>query len=103
MGIHVIVLPDLKGNVDLAVMMNMLADSGINEILVEAGNGLNGALIAASLVDEIVFYLAPHLLGNEAQGMFKLPELIQIDQKKILDIQDVRMIGSDIRIIARPS
>ena len=103
MGIHVIVLPDLKGNVDLEEMMTMLADSGANEILVEAGSGLSGVLIAASLVDEIVFYLAPHLLGDDAQGMFKLPELIQLDQKKTLDIQDVRMIGRDIRIIARPS
>lgn len=101
MGANVIVLPDTEGAVDLKAMMAMLADSGINEILVEAGSGLNGALVAAGLADELVIYLAPHLLGNTAQGICKLPELTQLDRKKTLAIQDLRMIGSDIRVVAR--
>lgn len=100
MGVTVIVLPGAGGMVDLKAVMTMLADSGINEILVEAGSGLNGALVAADLVDELVIYLAPHLLGDVAQGICKLPELVQLDQKKALAIQDLRMVGSDIRIIA---
>ncbi len=101
MGANVSVLPDAEGAVDLKAMMAMLADSGINEILVEAGSGLNGALVAAGLVDELVIYLAPHLLGNAAQGICKLPELTQLDRRKTLAIQDLRMIGSDIRVVAR--
>lgn len=101
MGANVIVLPDTEGAVDLKAMMAMLADSGVNEILVEAGSGLNGALVAAGLADELVIYLAPHLLGNAAQGICKLPELTQLDRKKTLAIQDLRMIGSDIRVVAR--
>lgn len=101
MGANVIVFPDTEGAVDLKAMMAMLADSGVNEILVEAGSGLNGALVAAGLADELVIYLAPHLLGNTAQGICKLPELTQLDRKKTLAIQDLRMIGSDIRVVAR--
>ena len=65
-GARVIVLPDSDtGNrVDLAGMMRTLADFEVNEVLVEAGRTLNGALIAAGLVDELVVYLAPYLIGD---------------------------------------
>jgi len=101
LGAHVIVSPDMGGNVDLVGMMHKLAELEINELLVEAGSGINGALINAGLVDELVLFLAPHLLGDIAQGMSKLPELTGLDQKHLLDIHDVRMIGRDIRVIAR--
>lgn len=100
MNARVIALPDAKGAVDLQQMMTVLAESGINEVLVEAGSGLNGALVEAGLVDELIIYFAPHLIGNDAQGMIALPELTNLEQKKKLTIQDVRMIGQDIRIIA---
>lgn len=98
---HVIVLPDDNGGVDLAGMVRMLADFEINEVLVEAGCGLNGALVVAGLVDELVIYLAPHLMGDAARSMFKLPELTSLEEKRALKIQDVRAVGTDIRIIAR--
>ncbi|MEK7792699.1 MAG: bifunctional diaminohydroxyphosphoribosylaminopyrimidine deaminase/5-amino-6-(5-phosphoribosylamino)uracil reductase RibD [Pseudomonadota bacterium] len=101
MGAEVIVLPDAKGGVDLKGMLEKLAEFEINELLVEAGSGLNGALVNAGLVDELIIFLAPHLLGNHAQSMLKLPELVQLEQKHSLNIQDLRMIGPDIRIIAR--
>ncbi|UJP07319.1 MAG: bifunctional diaminohydroxyphosphoribosylaminopyrimidine deaminase/5-amino-6-(5-phosphoribosylamino)uracil reductase RibD, partial [Nitrosomonas sp.] len=100
MNARVIALPDAKGAVDLQQMMTVLAESGINEVLVEAGSGLNGALVEAGLVDELIIYVAPHLIGNDAQGMIALPELTDLERKKKLKIQDVRMIGQDIRIIA---
>ncbi|UJP04841.1 MAG: bifunctional diaminohydroxyphosphoribosylaminopyrimidine deaminase/5-amino-6-(5-phosphoribosylamino)uracil reductase RibD [Nitrosomonas sp.] len=100
MGANVIELPDSGGAVDLKAMMVMLADFGINEILVESGYGLNGALVAAGLADEAIIYLAPQFLGR-ARGMLNLPELKQLDQKVALKIQDLCMIGSDIRVIAR--
>ena len=81
----------------------MLANWGMNEVLVEAGCGLNGALVNAGLVDELIIFLAPHLLGDSAQGMFKLPELVSLDKKNNLKIRDLRMIGQDIRVIAELS
>ncbi len=101
LGVLVIVLPDTGGKVNLVDMMHQLANLEINELLVEAGSGLNGALIHAGLVDELIIYLAPHLLGHVAQGMVNLPELNSLTNKHSLDIQDVRMIGQDIRITAK--
>ncbi|MEK6595013.1 MAG: bifunctional diaminohydroxyphosphoribosylaminopyrimidine deaminase/5-amino-6-(5-phosphoribosylamino)uracil reductase RibD [Pseudomonadota bacterium] len=101
MGAQVIVLPVAVGAVDLGEMMTVLANFGMNELLVEAGCGLNGALVKAGLVDEMIIFLAPHLLGDDAQGMIKLPELVNLEQKKALEIMDLRMIGQDIRVIAK--
>jgi diaminohydroxyphosphoribosylaminopyrimidine deaminase/5-amino-6-(5-phosphoribosylamino)uracil reductase len=101
MGIQVIVLPNAEGTIDLEKMMAMLADFEMNELLVEAGCELNGALVKAGLVDEMIIFLAPHLLGDIAQGMIKLPELVNLEQKKVLGIQDLRMVGQDIRVIAK--
>ncbi|PXW86420.1 diaminohydroxyphosphoribosylaminopyrimidine deaminase [Nitrosomonas sp. Nm84] len=100
MGVRVLVLPNAEGIIDLGKMMTMLADFGINEVLVEAGRGLNGALVRAGLVDEMIIYLAPHLLGDDAQGMLRLPELLDLQQKRTLAIQDLRMVGQDIRVTA---
>ncbi|SEP38014.1 bifunctional diaminohydroxyphosphoribosylaminopyrimidine deaminase/5-amino-6-(5-phosphoribosylamino)uracil reductase RibD [Nitrosovibrio sp. Nv6] len=101
MGARVIVLPDENNGVDLAAMMQRLADFEINELLVEAGCKLNGSLILAGLVDELVVYLAPYLIGDMARGMLKLPELSDLAQKRALKIHDLRTIGPDIRIISR--
>jgi diaminohydroxyphosphoribosylaminopyrimidine deaminase / 5-amino-6-(5-phosphoribosylamino)uracil reductase len=101
MGARVIVLPGENDQVDLAAMMRKLAEFEINEVLVEAGSRLNGALITAGLVDELVIYLAPYLIGDAARGMLTLPELADLDAKRALWVEDVRMVGPDIRITAR--
>lgn len=98
---RVMVLPNGRGAVDLQKMMATLADLEINEVLVEAGGKLNGALVEAGLVDELIIYLAPHLIGDNARGMIALPELTDLENKKLLKIQDMRMIGQDIRLIAK--
>jgi diaminohydroxyphosphoribosylaminopyrimidine deaminase/5-amino-6-(5-phosphoribosylamino)uracil reductase len=54
-------------------------------------------------VDELVVYLAPHLLGDTARGMFDLGELTALDQRVELTIREVRRVGSDLRIVARPT
>lgn len=100
-GAQVIEMPDEHHNVDLIKMMHKLADFNINELLIEAGNRLNGALANKGLIDEMVIFLAPHLLGTKALGLIDLPELTSLDQKASLEIQDLRMIGQDIRIITR--
>jgi diaminohydroxyphosphoribosylaminopyrimidine deaminase/5-amino-6-(5-phosphoribosylamino)uracil reductase len=100
MGANVIPLPGMDGRVDLAKMMQALASLEINELLVEAGPSLNGALIQAGLVDDLVIYLAPYLIGDAARGMAQLPELAFLQEKRALTIHDIRSIGPDIRISA---
>ena len=82
-------------------MLADLAKRGCNEVLAEAGSTLNGALLQAGLVDELVLYLAPQLLGDMAQGIAQLGELVSLDQRVDLDWQDVRQVGKDLRIVAK--
>ena len=79
----------------------MLAQRGINEVHAEAGFKLNGSLLREGLVDELLLYLAPCLIGHAAGGLFNLPELTTLDDKHRLRIHDLRQIGEDIRLIAR--
>ena len=97
-GARPIILPSEKGKIDLAGLMQILADFEINELLVEAGNRLSSAFIREGLVDELIIYLAPHLIGNRAMGMLQLPELTDLSEKYNLKIKDLRMVGEDIRI-----
>lgn len=100
-GATVGVLPDGKGQVDLAGMLADLAKRGCNEVLVEAGSTLNGALLRAGLIDELLLYIAPQLLGDMARGMAQLGELTRLDQRVDLKWQDVRQIGNDLRITVK--
>ena len=100
-GAEVLLLPDAAGQVDLPAVLRDLAQRGINEVLVEAGRILNGALLQAGLVDELVLYLASQLLGDAARGLADLGELTQLEQRVALSWQDVRHVGGDLRITAR--
>jgi diaminohydroxyphosphoribosylaminopyrimidine deaminase/5-amino-6-(5-phosphoribosylamino)uracil reductase len=100
-GVRVVVLPNESGRVDLIAMLRDLAANGCNEVLVEAGGTLNGALLQAGLVDELVLYMAPQLLGDMARGMAQLGELTMLNQHIKLKWQDMRHIGNDLRIVAR--
>ncbi|OFZ70552.1 MAG: riboflavin biosynthesis protein RibD [Betaproteobacteria bacterium RBG_16_58_11] len=102
-GAEVLVLAGSDGRVDLPRLLQVLAEREVNELMIEAGATLNGALLNAGLVDEMVLYLAPILLGDVARGLFALPELQQMDQRKTLAVQDVRLVGQDIRVMARVS
>jgi len=100
-GAEVVVLPNPRGKVELAELMRELARREINEVHVEAGFKLNGSLLRAGLVDEILVYLAPSILGDSACGMFSLPELTDLAQKWLVQFVNVQTIGSDLRILAR--
>lgn len=100
-GAEVVVLPNAQGKVELMDLMRELARREINEVHVEAGFKLNGSLLREGLVDEILIYLAPSILGDTACGMFKLPELADLERKRLVQFGDVRTIGHDIRILAR--
>jgi diaminohydroxyphosphoribosylaminopyrimidine deaminase / 5-amino-6-(5-phosphoribosylamino)uracil reductase len=88
------------GKIDLMAMMQMLAAKKLNSIMVETGAKLNASLIMADVVDEIVFYVAPSILGDNAKGLFALPELHNMRDKINLKFSDVRQIGADIKITA---
>lgn len=102
LGVTVLELPALAGQVCLVRLMQALAAREINEVLVEAGTQLNGALLQAGLVDEMVLYYAPTLLGNDARGMFGMPMLTDMAQRVDLDVLALDRIGRDIRVRARP-
>ncbi len=101
-GAQVVVLPNAAGKVDLAALFEELARRGINEVLTEAGFKLNGSLLREGCVDELLLYLAPCLIGDAAQGLFNLAALTSLAERRELAIADVRRIGPDIRILARP-
>ncbi len=88
--------------IDLKLLMNDLAKKEINLLHVEAGSVLSGALLKNDLVDEIIIYMAPHIMGDGAKGLFHLPELEQMKDRVALSIKDVRSIGNDIRITVTP-
>ena len=100
-GHEVLVLPNATGKVDLPQLMGELGARGLNEVHVEAGFKLNGSLMREACVDELLLYLAPMLVGDAAQGLVNLPELTSLRGATRLDVRDLRMIGSDLRLIAR--
>lgn len=100
-GAEVICLANADGKVDLPALLRELAKRGINELHVEAGFKLNGSLLREGLVDELLLYLAPSLIGDASRGLFNLPELDALEQQRRLRWHDLRQIGGDLRIIAR--
>lgn len=100
-GAEVCVLPSVGGQVDLSATLADLGRRGLNEVLVEAGATLNGALLKADLVDECLLYIAPQLLGDQARGIAQLGELTALNQAVQLAWQDVRRVGDDLRVLAR--
>jgi diaminohydroxyphosphoribosylaminopyrimidine deaminase/5-amino-6-(5-phosphoribosylamino)uracil reductase len=100
-GAEVIIIPDARGKVELFKLMEELARRELNEIHVEAGAKLNGSLLQAGVVDELLVYLAPSVIGDSGRGMFHLPELTDLSQTTALKIREVERIGEDLRIVAR--
>jgi diaminohydroxyphosphoribosylaminopyrimidine deaminase / 5-amino-6-(5-phosphoribosylamino)uracil reductase len=100
-GAIVCAFPDGNGQIDLSAMLHDLAKRGCNELLLEAGGALNGAMLHAGLMDELLLYIAPQLLGDAARGMAKLGDISTLDQRINLNWQDVRHVGNDLRIMAK--
>jgi diaminohydroxyphosphoribosylaminopyrimidine deaminase/5-amino-6-(5-phosphoribosylamino)uracil reductase len=89
------------GKTDLNALLRDLARRGINELHVEAGHKLNGSLVRAGLVDEVLLYQAPRLIGP-GREIAALDPLARLDQAVALEYLDVQRIGPDLRIVARP-
>ncbi|WP_158883385.1 bifunctional diaminohydroxyphosphoribosylaminopyrimidine deaminase/5-amino-6-(5-phosphoribosylamino)uracil reductase RibD [Rhodanobacter sp. L36] len=88
---------------DLHAVLTLLADRGCNEVHVEAGHTLCGALFSAGLVDELLLYVAPLFLGDDAQPLLRLPALTDMADRWQLRTVDRRMLGDDIRLRLRPA
>lgn len=101
-GAEVISVPDGPDAVDLHAMLELLGRREVNEILLETGATLSGAMLRAGLIDELVIYMAPRLMGDAARGLFRLPGLESMADTLALTIDDVRAVGNDWRITARP-
>ncbi len=100
LGAEIVVLPDARGKVDLAAMMRDLGRRDINELHVEAGHKLNGSLIRAGLVDELLLYQAPMLLG-EGPGLAAQGPFSELAEAPVLHVRDLQAVGPDVRLIAR--
>ena len=97
LGIECIQLDD-SGKVDLALLLKELAKREVNEVWIEAGEGLNGAFLKANLIDELMIYYAPVILGSEAKGMFTLPAFENLENKITTTLLDYRWFGQDLRM-----
>jgi len=87
--------------IDLAVLITLLAQRGLNDVLIESGASLAGAFIEQDLVDELILYQAPKLMGSEGKSLVEMPNVNSLIQAKSLSITDVRQVGCDIRITAK--
>ena len=95
-------LPNSQGKVDLEKLLSHLATLEINEVTVEAGAKLNGALLRLGLVDEVVLYLAPVLFGHEGRALFSFPSPLSPEQAPRFALHSVAAMGEgDIRVIYR--
>ena len=98
-GAEILLLPNDNQQIDLSRLLTLLAQRGVNEIMVEAGATLNGAFLTQQLVDEWIAYIAPTILGNHARSLFTLPELTSLTQAQHGTITDIRQIDTDCRLI----
>jgi diaminohydroxyphosphoribosylaminopyrimidine deaminase/5-amino-6-(5-phosphoribosylamino)uracil reductase len=87
--------------VDAAEVLVDLASRGVNDVLIEAGPTVSGKLLAANLVDELVIYQAPHIMGSETMPMFRTPTWQALADRADVEFRDLRRIGRDIRLTAR--
>jgi diaminohydroxyphosphoribosylaminopyrimidine deaminase/5-amino-6-(5-phosphoribosylamino)uracil reductase len=87
--------------VNVFEVLAALAEREVNDVLVEAGPRLSGYLVEKGLVDELVIYLAPHIMGSETRGMFATPHWLALGDRQALKMTDIRRVGEDLRITAR--
>ncbi|MBA1444482.1 MAG: bifunctional diaminohydroxyphosphoribosylaminopyrimidine deaminase/5-amino-6-(5-phosphoribosylamino)uracil reductase RibD [Chromatiales bacterium] len=101
-GAEVVLLPPRDDVLDLTAVMAQLTARELHEVMLESGAVLAGAMLEQQLIDELVIYVAPHIMGDGARGLFHLPGLKKMEDRLELDITDLRQVGEEIRITARP-
>lgn len=97
-----VAVPEAKGRLDLDAVLRELARRGINEIQVEAGATLAGALLQAGLVDELLLYIAPVLLGEHGRPLFAGVEPLSMAERLGFRLIELRQIGVDLRLLMQP-
>lgn len=102
-GAKVVALKSKTESVDIAQLLQYLAEQEINEVWLESGATLAGKFVQLGLVDEFIIYMAPKLMGHNARGLFNLPGIDAMADSLDLEWQDIRQVGNDLRIIARPA
>lgn len=102
-GADILRLPQLGGRIDLSALLHALAERGVNELMIESGATLAGSALQAGLVDELIVYAAPNLMGDAARGLVRLPGLERLDERIDLEFADVRRVGRDLRLTLTPS
>ena len=100
-GASIIQVKTSDGRLDLPSVLDTLAAMSINEVHVEAGRTLTGEFIKQNLADELLLYLAPTLLGDDARGMFSIDGFKRLSEQRKVLWHDQRMIGDDLRLIMR--
>lgn len=98
-----IAVPVREGRLDLQAALHLLAARQVNEVHVEAGPVLGGALLVAGLVDELLLYVAPVLLGDQARPLLQLPSLADMADRWQLRTVEQRTVGADWRLRLRPA
>ena len=101
-GAQVVRLPQMGGRIDLGRVLAMLGERAVNEVLIESGPTLAGAMLQAGLVDELIVYQAPHLMGHGARALVNLPGLERMDERVELRFDDCRRVGDDLRLTLKP-
>jgi len=101
-GAEILRLPQLGGRIDLSGLLRALAARGVNELLIEGGSTLAGSALQVGLVDELIVYMAPNLMGDAARGLVSLPGLERLAERVDLEFRDVRRVGRDLRIELGP-
>jgi diaminohydroxyphosphoribosylaminopyrimidine deaminase/5-amino-6-(5-phosphoribosylamino)uracil reductase len=100
-GVEVAFMPSPSDKVDLAAMLADLGRRGINELHVEAGEKLNASLLTAGLVDELLVYVAPRLIGS-GRGLAALAPLARLDDAPGFAFTAIDRVGADLRLLLRP-
>jgi diaminohydroxyphosphoribosylaminopyrimidine deaminase/5-amino-6-(5-phosphoribosylamino)uracil reductase len=101
-GARIETLPAAGGRVPLPAVLERLAELEVNELQVEAGPTLGGSLVEQGLVDELLLYVAPKLLGPAARPLLELPELASLDAAPAFSIVESAPVGEDLRLLLRP-
>ena len=101
-GAQVYMIPTNPRGVDPGAALERLAQMEVNDVLVEAGSRVSGSFLEAGLIDELVIYYAPHIIGHSGMPMFDLPALDDMSERQDLEAVDIRRVGVDWRIVARP-
>ncbi len=87
-----------NGHIDLPDLLNSLQDLEYNEVLVEAGASLSGAFMQAGLIDELIVYMAPHLMGHGGNALLHLPGIESMQDRIALQMTELKQIGDDLRL-----